>query len=124
MNNFNIAPVRSLAKDSTTNNPLYCTQKKILVAFDFANRVICGLKYSEESRGLLKILEKTSFGCGRRMIYYRDTGETVTNNYKRFSDSTVGLDIESGHEKGRDTLKSFSQVCFSPARDGIATFII
>ena len=48
------------------------------------------------------------------MIYYPDTGEVVTNDYKRFSDSAVVLDIESGEEKGRTALNSFSQgVVFS-----------
>jgi len=124
MNNFNIAPVSGLAKGSITSPPLYCTQK-ILVAFNFANRVICGFKYSEESRGLLKIWEKTSFGCGGHMIYYLDTGEIVTNDYKRFSDSTVVMDIESGHEKGRDALKSFSQgVLFScPGWDSVFYYL-
>ena len=38
----------------------------------------------------------------------------VTNDYKRFGDSSVVLDIESGAEKGRATLNSLSQgVVFS-----------
>ena len=48
------------------------------------------------------------------MIYYQDTGEVVTNDYRRFSDSAVVLDIESGYEKGRTGLSSLSQgVVFS-----------
>ncbi|MBW1846343.1 MAG: hypothetical protein JRJ27_04180 [Deltaproteobacteria bacterium] len=108
-NDFNIAPISGLAKGSITNPPLYCPQKKILVAYDSANSVICAFTYAEETRDLSKIWEKTSFGCGGHMIYYQDTGEIVTNDYKRFSDSTVVLDIESGVEKGRAPLKSFSQ---------------
>ena len=114
INNFNIAPISGLPGGSITNPPLYCPPKKILVAFDSANRVICAYKYSGESGDLSKIWEKTSFGCGGHMIYYQDTGEIVTNDYKRFSDTAVVLDIESGREKGRATLKSFSQgVVFS-----------
>ncbi len=112
--NFNIAPISGLANGSITNPPLYCSQRKILVAFDSANSVICAFKYAEESGDLSKIWEKTAFGCGGHMIYYQDTGEIVTNDYKRFSDTTVVLDIESGIEKGRAPLKSLSQgVVFS-----------
>ena len=114
ISNFNIAPISGLARGSITNPPLYCPQKKILVAFDSANSVICAFKYNDESGDLLKIWEKKSFGCGGHMIYYQDTGEVVTNDYKRFSDSAVILDIKSGMEKGRATLKSLSQgVVFS-----------
>ncbi len=111
---FNIVPISGLAKSSITNPPLYCPRRKILVAFDSANSVICGFKYDEASSKLSQIWKKTSFGCGGHMIYYQDSGEVVTNDYKRFSDSTVVLDIESGKEKGRAKLNSLSQgVVFS-----------
>jgi hypothetical protein len=85
-----------------------------MITFDSANRVICGFKYSAESRDLSKIWEKKFFGCGGHMIYYQDTGEVVTNDYKRFSDMAVVLDIETGREKGRASLKSLTQgVVFS-----------
>ena len=114
INDFNISPISGLAKGSITNPPLYYPQKKILVAFDSANSVICAFKYTEDSRTLSKIWEKTGFGCGGHMIYYQDTGEVVTNDYKRFSDMAVVLDIDTGREKGRAALKSYSQgVVFS-----------
>ena len=109
-----IIPVTGMTKGSITNPPLYCPQKKILVAYDSANSVICGFEYDEASGALSKIWQKTAFGCGGHMIYYQDTGEVVTNDYRRFSDSCVVLDIESGAEKGRATLNSLSQgVVFS-----------
>ena len=109
-----IAPVTGIAGGSITNPPLYCSQRKILVAYDSANSVICGFKHNEASGALSRIWEKTTFCCGGHMIYYQDTGEIVTNDYKRFSDSAVVLEIESGAEKGRAGLSSFSQgVVFS-----------
>ncbi len=84
------------------------------MAYDSANSVICGFKYDEDSGALSRIWQKTAFGCGGHMIYYQDTGEVVTNDYKRFGDSSVVLDIESGAEKGRTPLNSLSQgVVFS-----------
>ena len=107
-------PVTGIAKGSVTNPPLYCPQRKILAAYDSANSVICGFEYDEVSGALSKIWQRTAFGCGGHMIYYQDTGEVVTNDYKRFGDSSVVLDIESGAEKGRATLNSLSQgVVFS-----------
>ncbi len=109
-----ITPVTGIAKGSVTNPPLYCPQRKILVAYDSANSVVCGFLYDQVTGTLSKIWQKTTFGCGGHMIYYQDTGEVVTNDYKRFGDSSVVLDIESGAEKGRATLKSLSQgVVFS-----------
>ncbi len=109
-----ITPIAGIAGGSVTNPPLYCPQRKILVAYDSANSVICGFRYDETSGALSKIWQKSAFGCGGHMIYYLDTAEVVTNDYKRFSDSSVVLDIESGEEKGRATLNSFSQgVVFS-----------
>ncbi|MDJ0655777.1 MAG: hypothetical protein QNJ40_16550 [Xanthomonadales bacterium] len=109
-----MAAVSGIDGGSVTNPPLYCHQRKILVAYDSANSVICGFKYDESSGALSKIWQKTAFGCGGHMIYYQDTAEVVTNDYKRFGDSTVVLDIESGEEKGRASLNSISQgVIFS-----------
>ena len=109
-----ITPVTGIAKGSVTNPPLYCPQRKILVAYDSANSVICAFEYDEVTGALSRKWQKTAFGCGGHMIYYQDTGEVVTNDYKRFSDSSVVLDIESGTEKGRATLNSLSQgVVFS-----------
>jgi hypothetical protein len=112
--NFNITPISGLDGGSITNPPLYCPRRKILVAYDSANSVICGFKYEAERGTLSKIWQKTAFGCGGHMIFYQDSGEVVTNDYKRFSDSTVVLDMESGQEKGRARLNSLSQgVVFS-----------
>ena len=109
-----IVPVTGIAKGSVTNPPLYCPERKILVAYDSANSVVCGFQYDKVSGALSRIWQKTNFGCGGHMIYYRDTGEVVTNDYKRFSDSSVVLDIESGAERGRAALNSLSQgVVFS-----------
>lgn len=109
-----IAPVTGIPGGSITNPPLYCPQRKILVAYDSSNSVICGFKYDQVSGELSKIWEKTDYCCGGHMIYYQDTGEIVTNDYERFNDSAVVLDIESGVEKGRAALSSFSQgVVFS-----------
>ncbi len=110
-----IIPVSGIDGGSVTNPPLYCPERKILVAYDSANSVICGFQYSADSGALSKIWEKASFCCGGHMIYYPDTGEIVTNDYKRFSDSAVVLDIASGDEKGRCGLGSFSQGVVFPS---------
>ena len=112
--NNTIIPVSGIAGGSVTNPPLYCPKRKILVAYDSANGVICGFQHDAATGSLSKIWKKMSFFCGGHMIYYQDTGEVVTNDYRRFSDSAVVLDIESGYEKGRTGLSSLSQgVVFS-----------
>jgi hypothetical protein len=35
------------------------------------------------------------------MVLYPDTGEVVLNDYRRFGEEVVVLDLASGHEKGR-----------------------
>ena len=104
-----VIPVSGIDGGSITNPPLYCPRRKIIIAYDSANRVICGFQYDEESGALSRIWEKTGFCCGGHMVYYPDTGEVVTNDYRRFRDAAVVLDVESGEEKGRVDLQSFSQ---------------
>jgi hypothetical protein len=86
---------------SVTNPPLYDLQRGIVVAYDSANRHLRAYRFDVLSRSLDPIWHKTGFGCASHMILYPDTGELVTNDYRRLGEEVVVLDIETGTERGR-----------------------
>jgi hypothetical protein len=86
---------------SITNPPLYDLQRNIVVAYDSANRHLRAWRFDVSSRSLEAIWHKTGFACASHMILYPDTGEVVTNDYRKLGEEVVVLDIETGAERGR-----------------------
>jgi hypothetical protein len=94
-------PVSGLSGGSITNPPLVDAQRRIVVGYDSANRFLQAWRFDPEAHALEPIWHKTAFGCASHMIHYPDTGELVTNDYRRRGEEVVVLDIESGAELGR-----------------------
>jgi len=106
-----IQPVTGLPYGSSTNPPFFTPDKNILVGYDSPNSMVRAWRWKKEEKSLDLLWEKTSFCPGGHMIYFRDTGELVMNDYHRFikGDNVVILDIESGEEKGRVKGKNMAQ---------------
>jgi hypothetical protein len=45
--------------------------------------------------------EKHHFGCASHMLLFQDSGELVLNDYRRWGEEVVVLDILTGIEKAR-----------------------
>jgi hypothetical protein len=93
--------VCGLAGGSITNPPLIDVQRRIVVGYDSANRVLQAWHFDEALRALEPLWRKSPFGCASHMIHYPDTGELVINDYRRHGEEVVVLGIESGAERGR-----------------------
>ena len=94
-------PVSGMMGGSITNPPLIDLQRRIVLAYDSANRYLRAWRFDVENRALTPLWEKTPFGCASHMILYPDTGEVVINDYRRNGEEVVVLAIDSGEERGR-----------------------
>ncbi|SCY29345.1 hypothetical protein [Desulfoluna spongiiphila] len=110
-----VFPVSGLPLGTVTNPPVYCEDKKILVAYDSANAVIKAWRHGPEANAFTLLWEKEGFGASNHMIYFPDTGELCTNDYAYGrGDASVVLDVESGEEKARVNMNTlFQGVIFS-----------
>jgi hypothetical protein len=96
-----ILPVSGIAGGSITNPPLVDLQRRIVLAYDSANRYLRAWRFEAQGTTLKPLWEKSPFGCASHMILYPDTGEVVVNDYRRHGEEVVVLAIESGRELAR-----------------------
>ena len=89
------------AGGSVTNPPVVDLSRNIVVAFDSANRQLRAWRISPDRHTLTPLWHKKNFGAASHMVLYQHTGELVTNDYRRFGEEVVVLDIASGVERGR-----------------------
>ena len=104
-----VLPVCGIKGGSITNPPLVDLQRHIVVGYDSANCHLQAWRFDPASRAMTPLWQKTSFGCASHMIHYPDTGELVTNDYRRGGEEVVVLNIESGLEMARVRIGGFQQ---------------
>ena len=110
-----ILPVSGLPGGSITNPPLYDLKRRIMVAFDSANRHLQAWRFDLDARRLTALWHKFPFGCASHMILYPDSGELVTNDYRKGSEEVVVLKIETGTEIARVRIGGFNQGVVFPS---------
>lgn len=93
--------VCGLAGGSITNPPLVDVARRIVVGFDSANRVLQAWRWHAAARELQPLWTKRPFGAASHMLLYPGTGELVVNDYRRWREEVVVLDIATGAERGR-----------------------
>lgn len=98
--------VSGLPHGSITNPPLVDVSRRIVVGFDSANRHLRAWRISDpdDNKGhvqLTALWHHTPFGAASHMVLFPSTGELCVNDYKRFKEQLVVLDIENGQEKSR-----------------------
>jgi len=96
-----ILSVSGLPGGSITNPPLVDRQRGIVVGYDSANRVLRAWRFADGTAPPTPSWRKDRFGCASHMIVYPDTGELVVNDYRRYGEEVVVLDIATGDERGR-----------------------
>jgi hypothetical protein len=108
--------------DTITNPPLYCSQRRILLAYDSANSFVKPWRHDIENNELTPLWQREHFGmAGHGLychglychglychgLYFADMGELVTEDYRSLKtlrgmkngEESVILDIETGKEK-------------------------
>jgi hypothetical protein len=92
--------VSGLKGGSVTNPPLVDVQRRIVVAYDSAHCVLRAWRL-QPGGDLEPLWQKSNFGAASHMLLYPDTGEFITNDYQRWGEEVVALQIETGQELGR-----------------------
>jgi len=124
---YSITPINTEPHGSVTNPPFYCPQRRILIAFDSANSFVQAWRHNPSDNKLTPLWQRQDFGMSGHGIYYADTGELVTEDYKslrtwkglRHGEQNVILDIETGQEKYRFAMHNYVQsFCFPAAGFG------
>jgi hypothetical protein len=119
---YSITPISGLPHGTITNPPLYCPTRNILVGFDSSNAVVRAWRHDPVTQGLEPVWQRHGFGMGGHTIYYADTGEIVTADYRslktlrglREGENCVVLDIETGTEKARVPMGNYMQSAVFP----------
>jgi hypothetical protein len=93
--------VSGLAAGSVTNPPLFDRTRNIVVGYDSANACLRAWRWEAQTGALQPLWRKLPFACASHMLLYPDSGELVVNDYRRFGEEVVVLDIETGAERGR-----------------------
>jgi hypothetical protein len=110
-----ILTVSGMVGGSITNPPLVDLKRRIVLAYDSANRYLRAWRFDAQGATLTPLWEKTPFGCASHMILYPDTGEVVINDYRRHAEEVVVLAIESGKELARARTGGLNQGVVFPS---------
>jgi len=86
---------------SVTNPPLVDLRRRIVVAYDSANRFLRGWRFDPQRGSLQPLWHKPDFGCASHMVLYPDSGELLVNDYRALGEEVVVLDITTGIERAR-----------------------
>jgi hypothetical protein len=107
--------VSGLPGGSITNPPLVDPDRRIVIGYDSANRVLQAFDFD-----LQPLWCRHDIGCASHMLLYPASGTIVTNDHRRGGEAVVTIDITSGAERGRVRLGGLMQgVVFpSPGWDG------
>ena len=92
--------VSGLPGGSITNPPLVDVQRRIVVAFDSANKVLRAWRIGA-GHTLAPLWTQNDFGVASHLLLYPQTGELVVNDYRRWGEEVVVLEVETGSERGR-----------------------
>ena len=93
--------VCGLLRGSITNPPLVDPARHIVVAFDSANAWLGAWRHDPLTGNLAPLWRKHPFGCASHMVLNPASGQLLVNDYRRFGEEVVMLDIETGAELGR-----------------------
>jgi len=100
---------------SITNPPLFDPQRQVVVGYDSANRSMQAWRFDGAQRSLVPLWHKRNWGCASHMVLYPETGELFVNDYRRFGEEVVVLDLENGTERARVRVGGFNQGVVFPA---------
>lgn len=92
--------ISGLPGGSITNPPLVDVGRRIVVAFDSANKVLRAWRIGADLT-LSPLWTQPDFGVASHLLLYPQSGELVVNDYRRWGEEVVVLDVETGAERAR-----------------------
>lgn len=102
---FQSWPVSGVPHGSMTNPPLIDVNRRIVVGFDSANRHLKAWRIVSKPNTadveLAELWHLSPWGAASHMMLFPTTGDLCVNDYHRFNEDVVVLDIETGREKSR-----------------------
>ncbi len=113
--------VSGLHHGSITNPPLIDVKRRIVVGYDSANRhlrawkIDTSQKCNEDGVELSPLWHHENLGAASHMLLFANTGEMCVNDYSRFNEQVLVLDIETGQEKARIRTEGFMQGVVFPS---------
>jgi hypothetical protein len=96
-----ILEISGMTGGSITNPPLVDVTRRMVLAYDSANRYLRAWRFDVTTKTMRPLWEKSPFGCASHMVLYPDTGELAINDYRNFGEEVVLLQIETGAEIAR-----------------------
>ena len=103
------------AGGSITNPPLVDVQRQIVLGYDAANRFLRAWRIGSAGQGLAPLWEKPHFGVASHMVLLPTSGQVVLNDYRRWGEEVVVLDIASGAECARVRVGGITQGVVFPS---------
>ncbi|OYY90414.1 MAG: hypothetical protein B7Y45_07260 [Sphingomonas sp. 28-66-16] len=107
--------ISGLPGGSITNPPLYDPERRIVIGFDSANRVMRAWRFDPADRSLTALWTQSEFGCASHMVLLPESGRIVTNDYRRRGEEVVVLDIMTGTERARVRIGGITQGVVFPS---------
>lgn len=100
---------------SITNPPLVDPDRRIVIAFDSANRYMRAWRIATDGRTLDPLWERPAFGCASHMLLLSQAGQVVTNDYRDHGEEVVVLAIKTGAEQARVRIGGLTQGVVFPS---------
>ena len=107
--------VSGLPGGSITNPPLVDVQRHIVLGYDSANRVLRAWRFGDATHDVQPLWHKTEFGAASHMVLFPERGQVLINDYRRWGEEVVLLDIETGAEQGRVRVGGITQGVVFPS---------
>ena len=107
--------VSGLPGGSITNPPLVDLQRRIVLGYDSANRVLRAWRFGDATHDVQPLWHKTEFGAASHMVLFPERGQVLINDYRRWGEEVVLLDIETGAEQGRVRVGGITQGVVFPS---------
>jgi hypothetical protein len=107
--------ISSLAGGSITNPPLVDVRRRMVLGYDSANRFLRAWRFGEAMQDLQPAWHKPDFGVASHMVLLPERGQVVLNDYRRFGEEVVVLDIATGTEQGRVRVGGITQGVVFPS---------
>jgi hypothetical protein len=107
--------ISSLAGGSITNPPLVDVQRGMVLGYDSANRFLRAWRFGDAMQDLQPVWHKPDFGVASHMVLLPERGQVVLNDYRRWGEEVVVLDIATGTEQGRVRVGGITQGVVFPS---------
>lgn len=107
--------ISSLAGGSITNPPLVDVQRRMVLGYDSANRFLRAWRFGDAMQDLQPVWHKPDFGVASHMVLLPERGQVVLNDYRRWGEEVVVLDIATGTEQGRVRVGGITQGVVFPS---------